>query len=407
MFLLLLPVFAVAVRIRNAALRPKDIASMSVGDLAKELISSNQQLFDSPPPPAAPDADLANEDRRNRDSELPTKLGIAGSGDEYLDKLWNWVKGVAGYSVDTYLPYPLHSTNYLNQYVYERSFDPSDSRDPTIAGDIMIDPSWSVDRPPYWNLWSNGSSIPYFIVSNDSCARAIISEAMLRFKEASNGCIAFTEATAADPNVLMVSTGGTECYASLGFVKGANVLSLGTGCKNVGTAMHLLGHVIGMAHEDQRANARDFVAVNPANIDVYGMSTSSAIDPTTTSKYSLVFKALNNTRTQWEKAIQTQPYEYGSLMHNSRSVYSVDASTDLTLKGAKGPQFEDLMGQRGLITERDTRIMNEMYSCQRLPIKVADRLFVKPLSIGVTYDTLNTCLIQDAQEFRAGNTIRL
>ena len=408
MILLVLPVLMGAVKIDRPLRRSHDIATMSLGDLAQTLVSTNQGLFNTPPPPAlSRDAELANADRRYRDFELPAKLGVVRSDEEYLDKLWNWMKGAVGYSVDSYLPYPLHSSNYLNNYVYGRSFDASDSRDPNIAGDILIDPTWAADRPPYWNLWSDGSSIPYYISSKDTCVRAIVKEAMLRFQEATSSCIVFTEVQSARPDVLTVSSEGRECYASLGFVKGSNVLNLGIGCRNVGTAMHLLGHALGMAHEDQRSNARDFVTVYPSNIDVYGMSSSSNLDPTTTSKYKFVFKTLNDTKTKWEKVIQTQPYEYGSLMHNSRSVYSVNSATDLTLKGAKGPQFEDLMGQRGIITERDARILNEMYSCQRLPMLVMDRSFVRPLSRDLTYDTLNTCLRQDVEQLRSISESRI
>jgi hypothetical protein len=399
MYQLILAVICVGIQARRSPFKSAGILSMSPGDLARELIASNEGLFDSPPPSTSPDAALAAKDRRNRDSEIPVKLGVTIDDHDYLDKLWNWVKDIAGYSVDSFLPYPLHSSNYINQYVYERSFDPSDSREPNIVADIIIDPSWTTDKSPTWSIWANGSSIPIFFSTNDSCTVSVVREAMLRLAEATSSCIGFIEVQSGGSNVLTVSSTGNDCYSSLGFSSGNNVINLGVGCVNVGTAMHLMGHALGMAHEDQRADSREYVAVNPSNIDVYGMSSSSNVDPTNTTKFHFVFEPLSGTKTAWESAILKQPYEYGSLWHNQRALYSV-GPTDLTLIGSKGPQFEDLLGQRGIITERDARIINEMYSCQRLPVQVADRVFSRPLTPGTSYDTLNTCLKRDVQNFK-------
>ena len=401
MIYILLQLLTVSARVRVGKEIHKGFASMTLDELTNELMENNEDLFSSDSPSSIPsETELATTDRRDRDSEIPRAVGVGSSNSDYLGSLWNWVKGVAGYSVNTLLPYPLHSTNYLNQYVYGRAFDPSDSRDSNIAGDIIIKPQWGSDRPPTWKLWPSPSSVPYFFASNDTCIRATVTEALLRFEEATSSCVKFTEVTQADSNALVISSGVSGCFASLGYSEGNNVLTLGTGCINVGTVLHLLGHVLGMAHEDQRPNAREYVTVNTANIDVFGMSSSSNLDPTETSKYGYVFAPLSGTKTAWEKAIANQPYEFGSLMHNSRSIYSVDVATEFTLQGVKGPQFADLFGQRGWVTERDARILNEMYSCQRLPMKVVDRTFSRPLSPGITYDALNTCLVQDAEKFR-------
>jgi hypothetical protein len=160
--------------------------------------------------------------------------------------------------------------------------------------------------------------------------------------------------------------------------------------------MHLLGHVLGMAHEDQRPDAEQYVAVIPENIDVYGMSSSSDIDPTTAAKYQFFFTPLNGTKTEWEKQIVSLPYEYGSLMHNSKNVYAVDIARALTITGRSSNVFDDLMGNRGYLTERDGRLLNEMYSCSRVPLKVIEREFSRPIYPGLTFEMLNQCLISDS-----------
>jgi hypothetical protein len=391
---------AAGVQLTIEKFNPLAVLDMSINELTANLVSGNEELF-KPVPVISSEADLANADRRTRDSEIPREVGIVESNGDYLDRLWNWVRGITGSSKETYLPYPMHSTKYLNEYIYKRSFDPSGSRDPNIAGDLIVDPAWDQRRRPHWNVWPNKDAIPYGFSSTDPCVQTIVREALARFSEATSGCIMFKEISNPSQTELVISSQGQDCYATLGNRPDLNVLNLGLGCVNVGTAMHLLGHVLGMGHEDQRPNARDFVIVAPENIDVYGMSSSSSVDPTTTTKYHLVFEPMNGTNTAWESAIRSQPYEYGSLMHNSRSLYSVDAGTEFTIREKDGPKFEDLMGQRGVITERDARILNEMYACQRLPMKVVDRALSRPLLGGLSYDAINTCMLQDANNQRA------
>jgi hypothetical protein len=285
----------------------------------------------------------------------------------------------------------------LNEYVYQRAVDPSDSTKPNVAGDIVVDSSWDPDYPISWSLWNTSQPIPVYWESENACLSAIINEAMIRFQEVTNSCIQFVQVKSIALGVVQVSSYNDGCYATLGYRKESNILNLGQGCLNVGTAMHLLGHVLGMAHEDQRPDASKYVTVNPQNIDVYGMSSSSDVDPSTTAKFRYFFTPLNGTETQWETQIARFPYEYGSLMHNSKSVYAVDISSDRTISSIASAAFDDLMGNRGYLTQRDGRLLNEMYSCSRVPLSVLERVFSKPLYPGVTFEFLNQCAIDDAQ----------
>ena len=375
------------------------MSEMSLNDITSQLMEGNEGLFVRATE-TAPDADLASGDRIDRDSIIPRQTGVSSENRNYLDQVWNWMKGVAGVHEWALLHYPQHSTVYLNQYVYRRTADPSDSTSMSVAGDIVINPEWDKGVAPFWYIWPDGKAIPYVFVSADPCVKAIVREATLRYEEATNGCIRFSEQTTKSDDAIQIITSLDGCFASLGFKKLGNVMNLSRGCKNVGTVMHLLGHTLGLAHEDQRPDARDFVKVNPDNIDVYGMSSSSEVDPVTTLKYKLVFEPLHGTRTKWEDEIKKVPYEYGSIMHNSKFVYGVDISKDKTLIGTKGPQFDDLFGNRGFVTETDARVLNEMYSCQRLPIKVADRMLKKALAPGNTYASLEACVAQDSQGMR-------
>lgn len=390
-----LPLFAGAIKLRSGSSFANPIVAMSIDELTQRLIASNQELFDVPTQNST-DADISSMDRQDRNVNLPRAINITSSNQDYLDELWNWVKGDPGGMTRGYLPYILQTTRYLNEYVYRRTADPSDSTNPNVAGDIIVDPSWEPNYPISWSIWNTSQPILVYFDSNNTCLKAILNEAMMRFQEVTNSCIRFAQASTNSKGVLQVTSYNNGCYATLGQRDEGNILNLGSGCQNVGTVMHLLGHVLGMAHEDQRPDAEQYVAVIPENIDVYGMSSSSDIDPTTAAKYQFFFTPLNGTKTEWEKQIVSLPYEYGSLMHNSKNVYAVDIARALTITGRSSNVFDDLMGNRGYLTERDGRLLNEMYSCSRVPLKVIEREFSRPIYPGLTFEMLNQCLISDS-----------
>lgn len=338
---------------------PSAVAKMSLDEITKTLMDSNRELFvrrrnDSSTTSVST---LAASDRIDRYSVLPSITNVVSSNDDYLDGIWNWARGVAD-TVRAMLPYPLYTSTYLNAYVYiGRETNPSDSYDPNLVGDIVMSSNWTMNSVPTWNIWPNGTQIGYYFdftqdVPRGPCIQSIFREAAIRFEEATNGCIRFIETSARTDDVLVVTANSqTGCFTSLGHVHD-NLLNIGTGCINVGTVMHLLGHVLGMAHEDQRPDSREYVKVVDDSIDVLGMSPSSAIDPVNTTKYQFTFTALSGTNTAWETVSKTYPYEFGSLMHNSKFIYSVDIENEPTLTGKYSPQYDDLIGNRGYLTER-------------------------------------------------------
>lgn len=342
-------------------IHPVSMAKMTLEDISKTLISSNKHLFekDVNSSSTATDIELASSDRRDRYNVIPSITNTVDSDSNYLDAVWNWARGVSGNVAKSLLPFPLHTSTYLNGYVYVgRSTDPSDSYDPNIAGDVVMDSSLTSSLS--WDIWPNSASIDFYLdfpidKQNGGCVQTTLKEAAIRFEEATNGCIRFKEAKIKTPTTLRVTANDAEgCFATLGHRSSGsdNVLNLGIGCRNVGTVMHLLGHVLGMAHEDQRPDAEKYIRVVPDSVDVLGMSASANVDPMNTTKYHWAFNSLNTTASRWGTIIQNHPYEYGSLMHNSRFAYSVDIGHEETLTGLTSPQFDDLIGNRGYLTER-------------------------------------------------------
>jgi hypothetical protein len=330
------------------------MASMDLRDVTQALVGGNSDLFEEP---AVVDAvvELAEDDRFERKTDIPAMINVEPPDTGFYSDVWTWVKQATGYDEPSSLPYPLHTVDYLNAAIYKRASDPSDIQDPQIAGDILRIPKGS------WSLWPNPQNINYkFDIpighKSTRCVKTVFTEAVLRIKEASNECIQFTESPEGDNRVTLRvrSDEKFKCYASLGYnSKGENIINIGLGCTNVGTVMHLILHTLGMAHEDQRPDAQDYRRVVDANIDVYGMSPSAHVNPTTTDKYQQVFVPLHNTKTRWEEEILKFPYEYGSIMHNSIYRYTFDMGKKQTLSGVyQGKIYDDLAGNRGFITTR-------------------------------------------------------
>lgn len=342
------------------------VADMSLEDVTNSLLVGNERLFSVPDSFDAVSG-LAESDRKERNSDIPDLLQVGKPADDFFTNAWKWVKDMTGIGQSPLVPYPLYTVDYLNAGLYKRISDPSDSQDPTLAGDILIDPSWLGKDQPSWSVWPHPGNITYVFESlnstNQTCTQAVFREAVARISEASGQCLSFVDVTGAfnssadnltNPLRVIIDK-APKCFATLGYqaATGGNMINIGSGCSNVGTVMHLLGHVLGMAHEEQRPDAKDYVTLVPSNIDVYGMSPSSNVDPTTTPKFRYVFAPLNGTGTSWEQEVVKLPYEYGSLMHDSRYRYSFSLGNNSTLKAVyQGVDYSDLLGNRGYLTSR-------------------------------------------------------
>ena len=86
-------------------------------------------------------------------------------------------------------------------------------------------------------------------------------------------------------------------------MRGRQEISLGSGCLDVGTILHEIGHVIGLWHEQSRPDRDDYVTIVERNIaDVYlNQFTKRPRNETTSRGF---------------------PYDYTSIMHYAKTDFS-------------------------------------------------------------------------------------
>ena len=95
-----------------------------------------------------------------------------------------------------------------------------------------------------------------------------------------------------------------RCWSFVGNrMRGRQEISLGSGCLDVGTILHEIGHVIGLWHEQSRPDRDDYVRVVERNIaDGYlNQFGKRPLNETTSRRF---------------------PYDYRSVMHYAKTDFS-------------------------------------------------------------------------------------
>ena len=135
--------------------------------------------------------------------------------------------------------------------------------------------------------------------------------------------------------VEFVDQGG--CFSSVGRVGGRQVISLGSGC-GTGSAIHEIGHTVGLWHEQSREDRNKFIEIVQANI-------KPAAKPNF-DQHILDGDDLGN-------------YDFGSIMHYPPTAFTINGQPTIRAKVPLAPGV--VMGQRDGLSDDDKAAVRTLY----------------------------------------------
>lgn len=189
-------------------------------------------------------------------------------------------------------------------------------------------------------LWPN-KVVYYSVDENLRDLRPKIADAIRAFHDKT--CLKFREVDQTYGGDYVKMHKGNGCWSKLGRSGGAQLLSLGSGCEYVGVVAHELMHAIGIWHEQSRPDRDRHVEVLWQNIEPGQEKNFKKYDHGKVDTLGL-------------------SYDYYSVMHYDRFLYSVDGKRPTII--ARGKPWIRLGGQlKGTLTSNDVTEINELYDC--------------------------------------------
>ncbi|HWD19609.1 MAG TPA: M12 family metallopeptidase [Verrucomicrobiae bacterium] len=178
-------------------------------------------------------------------------------------------------------------------------------------------PSWTGGNVYYTFSTNAGEAVPLFAqkVFHD-CAQEWAAVANLHF---------FPRTT--EPNYVLITQqdGLSGGQSTVGMIGGQQMLAIGPTSWNHATVCHELGHTLGLLHEHQRFDRDNYVTILSNNVEAGELGN---------------FVLLPNSRTNG-------PYDFLSVMHYSRSSFSIDPNNLDTIEPLPAyEQFINIMGEQ-------------------------------------------------------------
>lgn len=208
-------------------------------------------------------------------------------------------------------------------------------------------------------------TIPYYIEDSvEMNAKGVVLKAFEQYRLKT--CIDFTP-WKGEENYISVYK-GSGCFSSVGNRRvGKQRLSIGNNCDRLGTVEHEFLHALGFWHEQSRADRDDYVTI----------------------KWDQIEPGKDHNFNKYDDAVSSAlgvPYDYGSVMHYSKTSFNIDKAPTIV---TKIPQFMDVVGQRMEFSDSDLLKVNRLYNCTTSSTLVES----------CDFEELNICgMIQDSAD---------
>ncbi|XP_016896666.1 meprin A subunit beta-like isoform X2 [Cynoglossus semilaevis] len=182
-------------------------------------------------------------------------------------------------------------------------------------------------------------TVPYILEDSlDMNAKGVILKAFDQYRLKT--CLDFTP-WSGEKNYISVFK-GSGCFSSVGNQNvGKQRLSIGKNCDRLGTVEHEFLHALGFWHEQSRDDRDDYVTI-----------IWDQIEPGKEHNFRI--------RDDSESSSLGVPYDYGSVMHYSKTSFNVGSEPTIV---TRIPHFRDVIGQRMGFSANDLAKLNRLYNC--------------------------------------------
>ncbi|XP_052442205.1 meprin A subunit beta-like isoform X3 [Carassius gibelio] len=183
------------------------------------------------------------------------------------------------------------------------------------------------------------TTVPYVLDSSlEINAKGVVLRALEQYRLKT--CIDF-KPWDGEPNYIFIFK-DDGCYSYVGNRgMGKQNLSIGANCDDLGTVEHEFLHALGFWHEQSRSDRDDYVTIMWDQIQEGKEHNFNSYNETESSSLGV-------------------PYDYGSVMHYSKTAFSKGSEPTIV---TKIPEFLNVIGQSMEFSDSDLLKLNRLYNC--------------------------------------------